>query len=73
MQDVRSVGHTMLLHAEGGRGERVRANHRRSPTAARSPFCPHTPLAERQPGRERERERRGSECEKRKMSVTVKS
>lgn len=71
MQDERSVGHTMLLHAEGGRGEGGgRANHRRSPTEAMSPFCPHTPLAERPP--ERERERRGSECEKRKMSVIVK-
>lgn len=28
------------------------ANRRRSPTRARSPFCPHTPLAERQPEKE---------------------
>lgn len=72
MQDERSVGHTMLLHAEGVEG-RGRANHRRSPTEAGSPFCPHTPLAERPPKRERDRKReKGSECEKRKMSVKVK-
>lgn len=39
-----------------GRGEGEGANHRRSPTGARSPFCPHTPLAETTRERERERE-----------------
>lgn len=51
----------MLLHAEGVEG---RANHRRSPTGARSPFCPHTPLAERQPEKEKRKcVRRKSNCE----------
>lgn len=34
-----------------------RANHHRSPTEAGSPFFPHIPLSERQPVREKERDR----------------
>lgn len=39
----------MLLHAEGGEGGGGGANHRRSPTGARTPSCPRTPLAEKRP------------------------
>lgn len=67
MQDERSVGHTMLLHAEGVRGEGGGANHRRSPAGAGSPSCPHTPLAERQSERERQEKRGKEEVSVRKL------